>query len=211
MKKVVLILALIAMAALPLMAQDLIYTPYLVDYYTQNSGPVPGAPDQVIRLINTGEYGTPLTSPRGDICANIYVFDNAQEMISCCACRLTPNELASASVGTQLTNNPVTAVVPAAGVIKIVSTLADSSCDPTAPFQSEAPGLVGFATHLQNTGGVTTVTETLIPHAILGGDTIGLGSPVISGSEAEFLPTACTFALYLGSGKGTCSCSVPGL
>jgi hypothetical protein len=41
------------------------------------------AANQVIRAINTGTYGTPLTSNatgQGDICENVYVFDNNQEL-----------------------------------------------------------------------------------------------------------------------------------
>ena len=88
----------------------------------------------MIRIINTGTLGTPLTSPVGDICANIYVFDNNQEMIACCAEQITPNELDSAAVGTQLTANPLTSVVPAAGVFKIITTapVPAGGCNPTA-------------------------------------------------------------------------------
>jgi hypothetical protein len=175
---------------------------FFADYYANNAGPVPSATDQVVRIINSGLYGTPLTSPVGDICANIYVFDNNQEMISCCSCRITPNGLASASVGLQLTNNPVTSVVPAAGVIKIVATPLKRTCDPTAridPSTADDDLAVVFGTHVQTTAGTTSVTETNIGVAPLGS------------YELDFLPTACTFAQYLGSGKGTCGCSVPGL
>jgi hypothetical protein len=55
-----------------------------------------------------------------------------------------------------------------------------------------------FTTHLQVTGGATFVTETQqIP------------SP-LSAEEGSFLQTACAFTIYLGSGKGTCTGSVPG-
>jgi hypothetical protein len=55
-----------------------------------------------------------------------------------------------------------------------------------------------FGTHIQVTGGASYVTETE-----------KLPSP-LSADEASFLPTACSFALYLGSGKGTCACLSPG-
>lgn len=191
---------LVVLAALVLMSGAAFAQSYYVDYYANNAGPVPGAPDQVIRIINVGTGGTPLTVPQGNICANIYVFDNNQEMISCCACSLTPNELASASVGTQLTNNPVTSVVPTFGVVKIALTDGARACNPTAPLDGAAQAALGvvFGTHLQVTGGATFVTETEKLPSIL------------SSYEAGFLPTACSFARYLGSGKGTCSCTVPG-
>ena len=206
MKKLLLILGLLVLVPGLALAQSLTAATYYVDYYSNNAGPVPGAPDQIVRIINVGVLGTPLTSPTGDICANIYVFDNNQELIACCAQRITPNELDSASVGTQLTNNPVTSVVPPAGVIKIALTPAGTKCDPTGSLGTPAPvdppaiaGLgVVFATHLQVTGGATFVTETSLSPAPLGN------------AEALFLPTACSFAKYLGSGKGICTSSTPG-
>ena len=198
MKKLLVVLGLLALLPGAAFAQD--PSTYFVDYFANNPGPVPGAADQVLRIINVGEGGTPLTSPVGDICANIYVFNNDQELIACCAERITPNELDSASVGNQLTNNPVTSVVPTAGVIKVVTTLAGTgTCSPTSfSGAADATQAVVFGTHLQVTGGATFVTETE-----------KLSSPLSAG-EGAFLTESCSFALYLGSGKGTCTSSVPG-
>jgi len=198
MKKLLVVLGLLALLPGAAFAQD--PSTYFVDYFANNPGPVPGAADQVLRIINVGEGGTPLTSPVGDICANIYVFNNDQELIACCAQRITPNELDSASVGSQLTNNPVTSVVPTAGVIKVVTTLAGTgTCSPTSfSGAADATQAVVFGTHLQVTGGATFVTETE-----------KLSSP-LSYNEGTFLTESCSFALYLGSGKGTCTSSVPG-
>lgn len=187
---------LLMLSAIPALAQGT----YFVDYYANNSGPVTGAPDQTIRIINVGTAGTPLTSPVGDVCASFYVFDNAQEMLACCSCRLTPNELASASVGFNLTSNPITTVVPTAGVIKIVAQTAAGTCSETSPITgADATTVAVFGTHLQSTAGATFVTESE-----------KLASP-LGAAEAGFLSTACSFAHYLGSGRGTCSCSAPGL
>ena len=102
MKKLLVVLGiLLLVSAVPALAQGT----YYVDYYSNNINPL-GA-DQVIRAINVGVLGTPLTSigqlpgttqGQGDICQNVYAFDSNQEMIACCACHLTPNELSSASV-----------------------------------------------------------------------------------------------------------------
>jgi hypothetical protein len=174
---------------------------YLIDRYSNNAGPG-STMDQLLRLINVGQGGTPLTTPVGDVCANIYVFDNNQEMISCCSCRLTPNELATASVANQLTNNPLTSVIPTAGVIKIVPTPAGTAaCSPAVPFtSSDASLLQGFVTHLEKAGSATYITETNMP------------SVPLAPAEADFLSNACLFVRYLGSshGKGTCGCAAPG-
>jgi hypothetical protein len=181
---------------------------FLLARYSNNHGPGAGA-DQFMRLVNVGVNGTPMTSlgqgpggvpGQGDVCANIYVFDSSQAMMACCACRLTPNELLSASVGNQLTNNSLTRAVPAAGVIKILLLPAGpDGCTPIAPFASSDATLVtGFGTHLETTGSAMFVTETPIPVALLGAE------------EANFLSSTCLFVRYLGSGRGICGCSTPG-
>ena len=204
MKKLLIVLGLLALLPGAALAQD---ASYYVDYFANNPGPVPGAADQVLRIINVGEGGTPLTSPVGDICANIYVFNNDQELTACCAERITANELDSASVANQLTNNPVTSVVPPAGVIKVVTTLAGTgTCSPTSfSGAADATQAVVFGTHLQVTGGATFVTETEKLSSPL-----ATTDPSGASGEAGFLQQACAFAIYLGSGKGTCSSSVPG-
>ncbi len=209
MKKLVVVLGLLLlMSTVPAFAQG----SYFVDYYSNNLNPL--AADQVIRAINTGTYGTPLTSigqnggtpGTGDICENVYVFDNNQEMISCCACRLTPDELSSAEVGAQLTNHALTGTAPVAGVVKLLFTLPNAANGPTG---CRAETLVGaladssaavFGTHLQaeppSSPSSLFVTETeKLPQAL-------------SAAEYAFLPNACSFVRYLGSGApGTCSCT----
>lgn len=198
MKKPLLVFALTLLVPGMVLAADPSAPTYLASRYSNNAGAASPA-DQVVRLVNVGQLGTPMTSPVGDVCANIYVFDNNQEMIACCSCRLTPNELATASVGRQLTNNPLTSVVPAAGVIKILPIIAGPTCSPVAPFATpDGSLLTGFATRVESTGGATYITETVLPNTALGSD------------EAAFLSNACLFVQYLGSGKGSCGCSSPG-
>ncbi len=201
MKKIFLGLELLLLVFLPtlLLADDPPAQTFLVDRYSNNAGP--GTPmDQILRLINVGVDGTPLTTPVGDVCANIYVFDANQEMVSCCSCRVTPNELVTASVANQLTGNPLTSVSPIAGVIKIVPTVAGSGvCSPTAPSgASDATLLSGSSTHVEVSGPLSYITETHIPVAPLGPD------------EASFLFNACFYVKYLGSGAGRGSCTCTG-
>ena len=205
MKKLLVLVALIAMAAIPSFAQYPVYSPYLIDFFANNPGPG-GAADQNVRIVNVGEFGTPLSSPVGDICANVYVFDANQEMVACCSCRVTPNGLLSISVANSLTNNPVTSVVPVSGDIKIISTQAQGTrtCTPLTYNGGIRPSLVGWASHIETSGG--TAAGTFISVA----DLLGWAEvPAATGdnaSEVDFLPQACQFARYLGSGKGTCGC-----
>ena len=169
---------------------------FLVDRYTNNAGP--SSPfDPSLRLINVGLSGNPSTSPVGDVCANIYVFDNNQAMIACCSCPLRSNELASASIGKDLTNNPLTSIIPSAGVINILPTIAGTDpCSPMGPFASPDASLVqGFSTHIEVSGPATYITETALLPSLLGSE------------EAAFLPEACFFVQYLGGARGICGCS----
>src|SRR5277367_2364490 len=50
----------------------------------------------------------PVDGTSQNICANLYVFDPAEELISCCTCLVTPNGLLSLSVLKSLVSNPLT-------------------------------------------------------------------------------------------------------
>jgi len=153
-----------------------------------------------VRVINAAEFRSPITVPVGDICANIYVHNADQEMVACCAGKLTPNELASAYAGKQLTFNPLnTGALPSSGVIKVTLTRDDTGakCDPTHPSGTPDATLGEvFATHLQVTNNATYVTETEL-----------LSSP-LGTAEAEYLPETCFFVQLLGSGTGVCTGSI---
>jgi len=203
---------LLLVSAVPALAQG----SYYVDYYSNNINPL--AADQVIRAINVGVLGTPLTSigqlpgttpGQGDICQNVYVFDSNQEMIACCACRFTPNELSSASVGAQLTNHALTGTAPVSGVVKLAFTTPTASNGPTG-CRAETAVLTGgaanatwaavFGTHLQ-------AEPPASPTALFVTETSKLPQ-VLSDAEALFLPNACSMLRYLGSGlPGSCSCT----
>jgi len=193
MKKLIAVLGILALVPCMALAQG----SYFVDYYANNYD---HGYDQAIRIINVGTLGTPLTSPSGDICANVYVFDANQELLACCAQRLTPNELGTAFVHAQLTNNTVTTVVPGSGVIKVVLAQPPGAhCTPTTIGATPDAGLgVVFGTHLQKESNNLWVTETQKQPSTL------------SSQEQGFLQLACSFALYIGSGQGTCSISAPG-
>jgi len=89
---------------------------YFVDYYANN---VAGAPDATVRVINDGEEGAP--KPAGDLWAEFFVFDDSEELTTCCGCRVSPDGLLSESVQNQFTNHSLRGVVPPRGVIKLIS------------------------------------------------------------------------------------------
>jgi len=172
---------------------------YWVNYFTNNNNTA--AADEYVYIINPGLQGAPITtsgaaSAAGNICANIYVFDVAQELQECCSCMLTPNALLKLSVRTNLLSAPMTGTAPNSGVIKIVSSAAAGGCNAgTISAANILPDLRAWGTHQQTVGSAGfSTTESDFQAASL------------SPAEEGFLPIACEFASYLGSGKGVCSC-----
>ena len=78
-----------------------------------------GSGDALLRIVDAGNWEG---GNAGDVCANIYVFNDTQEEAECCSCPLTANSLMTFSVINQLTRNPFSKTTESlsAGVIKIV-------------------------------------------------------------------------------------------
>jgi hypothetical protein len=176
---------------------------YFVSYFSNAN--TAGAPDAVVRAINDGDQATSALEgmENGPLWAAFYIFDDSEELRSCCACLVTADGLVSESVNKQLTYNEFTGRGEnSRGVIKVVSS---STSDPTNPVA--APGLRVWGTHIQATtntnAGLTSiapkgpwfVTETLFADANLG--------KVELGNLAE----SCSYGLTLGSGYGYCPCT----
>ena len=89
---------------------------YFVTYYSNN---VAAAPDETVRVINDGDQGAP--QPAGDLFAEFFVFDDSEELTSCCGCVVTPDGLLSESVKNQLTKYSLRNITPPRGVIKLIS------------------------------------------------------------------------------------------
>jgi len=189
------LVALTVALATPSFAQVVATDAYQVNYYANNGAGL----DQSVRIINTGQTGSPISSDHGRLCADIYVFDQNQEMLECCSCPITANGLLTLSVATDLTASVLTNVPAPTGVIKIVAdqnAAAGARCTNAAQ-QIVAPvngGLRAFGTHNQIVG----LTETLFQPAPL------------TNTEQAFLGNACSFVIYLGSGRGACRCGTGG-
>ena len=153
---------------------------------------VTGAPDGVLRLVNDGTLSD--SSPAGDLCASLYVFDSREELNECCSCKITPNGILSLSVNNNLTSNTLTGVTPARGVLKDVSSEPVSGlCDPTA--QTQEQGIRGWITHPQKGGTGFAITEDELMDSFL------------STAEANDLAEDCKVLIELGTGHGICSCT----
>ena len=171
---------------------------YFVTYYSNAN--TSGAPDGTLRIINDGDLATTDSEgvENGSIYAAIYVFDDSEHMVECCACIITSDGLLSESVNKQLTSKEFTTHTETTrGVIKVI---ASSSSDPTAP--APTYGLRGWMTHIQATTNVSGaskgpwfVTETALADSNLGA------------TELSDLGTVCSFAYTIASGPGACPCT----
>lgn len=153
--------------------------------------------DQMVRIVNSGEHGSPVSLHHGAVCADVYVFDAEQVMVECCACPVTADGLLELSIRHALTGNPLTGSPgPSHGVITIVSD-DYQNCNEMSPIASS--GLTAWASHLQAPlTGVLVMTEAEF-----------LSAP-LSDQQLGFLGQTCSFVQYLGSGKGICNCGGPG-
>jgi len=191
---------------------------YFVTYYSNAN--TAGVPDATLRIVNDGDATCIATDSSKAICeftddvggtlwAAIYVFDDSQEMRSCCACQITSDGLLSESVNKELTSNEFTGRGEMTrGVIKVISS---ASSDPTAPLP--IPGLRAWFTHIQATTstfpapgpgapvnvvekGPWFVTET------------ALADSNLSPTELGNLGALCSYGLTIGSGYGSCPCTI---
>jgi len=158
------------------------YTDLLKVNYFSNANS--SGPDGTVRIMNPGSYA-------GDLCAQIYVFDPAQEMAECCACLVTPDGLRTLSVNTDLTSNTLTSTTLHMGSVSIVAGVVPSSgvCSPLNNYVY--PTLRAWGTHIQN--GNFSITETEYSDRALG-------------AYNDNLLIECWAIALDGSGHGTCSC-----
>ena len=191
---------------------------YFVTYYSNAN--TAGVPDATLRIVNDGDATCIATDSSKAICeftndvggtlwAAIYVFDDSQELRSCCACFITSDGLLSESVNKELTSNEFTGRGEMTrGAIKVISS---SSSNPSTPVP--LTGLRGWMTHIQATSttfpapgpgnavnavekGPWFVTETLLADSNL------------SSTELYNLGTLCSYGLTIGSGYGLCPCTM---
>ena len=178
-----------------------------------------GTGDALVRIVNAGNFETDGlatlgSSLQGDVCANIYVFNDVQEMQECCQCDLSANSLRTISVIADLTSNPlITAESTEAGVIKIIGVAPLSQGPPSVCRNSLAfptplaEGLHAWINHTEsmasNQAGFTPpfgfVTSTSVEE---------FAHSALDFGELNQLFTECAFINAHGSGHGICKCGL---
>jgi hypothetical protein len=155
-----------------------------------------------IDIVNTGSSTTSTGGfiTGGNLCVQVYAFDPSEELLDCCTCTVTPNELGSIVVNdspTGLYGNTLTNTTETAGVVKLVAT-SGTTCS-AATEGTLAPGLAAWAT---------------TPHQLIAN---GASAPfplqlietpftqsALSAGEYAHLTTFCAFILADGSKSGVC-------
>jgi hypothetical protein len=185
-----LLMAIAVMLGATALAQD--YSRYFTTYYSNAN--TANAPDATVRIINDGSAALIPEGPQGpsvqggDLYADIYVFDDSEELTECCSCLVTPDGLLSESVNKNLTANPITGIKPTRGVIKIIT-----SDVPGGSIGKPIDGLHGWATHVQKLASGFAVTETLLADSNL------------AESEQELLYELCYYDGELSGQPCTCT------
>jgi hypothetical protein len=147
--------------------------------------------DSFINLTNTGVLGG--FEPGGNICANVYVFDADQQLVSCCSCLLTPNHLKTLSVRNDLVSNTLTPIVPLSVTVALLAT-AGPTCNAATPVAGNlVSGLRAWGTTIHALpGSGYGVTESEFSPSPLGVQ------------EFAKMTAYCGFIQTNGSGYGIC-------
>ena len=166
--------------------------------------------DSVINITNTGARSTQaFPTQNGNICVNVYTFSPDEQLISCCACPITPDGLVSLSARNDLISNTLTPGVPTSIVIKLLATYAGSGpCNAgvVATFGDEA-GMAAWGTTIH----ALPVTPGS-PATTYGETETAFTNATLSEAEARRITTLCGFIQTNGSGFGVCrSCRFGGL
>ncbi len=172
--------------------------------------------DSVVNITNTGANVPVVTNEaaangaavtNGNICVNVYTFSPDEQLISCCACPVTPDGLVSLSARNDLISNTLTPGVPTSIVIKLLASPGRPTCNASAPGGVADSGLAAWGTTihaLPDTPGspATTYGETETPFT----------NATLSAAEYKRITTLCGFIQTDGSGFGLCrSCRFGGL
>ena len=163
------------------------------------------AGESYINIVNTGANGAPLLGPgfgaaSGNICVNVYAFDPAEELVACCSCLVTPDQVVNLGVNRDLTSKTLTGVIPTSVTVKVLATLAGvggigTSCTNSAAIAATpVSGLAAWGTtlHAAVPSGYATTETPFTPSTL-------------SAGELASITGRCASIIGNASGFGICS------
>lgn len=159
--------------------------------------------DSYVNITNDGSSG-------GNICVNVYAFDPSEELVSCCACNLTPNALQSLSLRTDLLSNTLTPATPTSVTVKILAAANPSGTAPAGTLAacdaSTVTATTNFATGQEAWGATIHAT----PQGTYRTTETEFSNATLSAAELQQIAGVCGFAETNGSGYGICKSCQPG-
>ena len=166
------------------------------------------AGESYINIVNTGANGAPLLGPgfggaSGNICVNVYAFDPAEELVACCSCLVTPDQVVNLGVNRDLTSKTLTGVIPTSVTVKVLASLAGTggagtSCTNSAATVTTATvvsaGMAAWGTtlHAAVPSGYATTETPFTPSTL-------------SAGELASITGRCASIIGNASGFGICS------
>ena len=176
----------------------------------------------MVNITNTGANSTrPFPTQNGNLCVNVYTFSPDEQLISCCACPVTPDGLNSLSARNDLISNTLTPGVPTSIVIKLLSSTGGAgACNASTVVRDTDPelgtvsGANAIAYGLAAWG--TTIHALPVtpgtPATTYGMTETPFTPSTLSAAELRRITTLCGFIQTNGSGFGICrSCRFGGL
>jgi hypothetical protein len=150
--------------------------------------------------------GKPLN---GNLCAMIYVFNDDEQQLECCGCKVSPNGERTFNIEDDLLGNVINATnFTFDGVIKVVSALPNSTgrrgvCRPDLSNIVPTPALRSWSTHSIATSYPDETSDFTISEE-------ELSSAPLSNYELLSLESQCSAIFTSGSGPGICKCGFGG-
>jgi len=170
-------------------------TIYFTTYFSNAN--TANAPDATLRIVNDGSFFV------SELYANIYVFDDSEELQECCSCGISADGLLSESVNKNLTANPITGIKPTRGVIKVITNDVSGAAIGGVIVTG---GLHGWATHIQGTKVTLSPGNQVVP--VVAGPYFVTETPLadsnLSPSEQALLYELCYFDWLLSGNPCTC-------
>jgi len=158
-------------------------------------------------------YTATILDPATSLCIGVYIFDQNEELQSCCACEVTPNGLVSLSLRANNMNN-LTGAVPDSEVVKLLAWSTTGGASTTAPPGTPIPpnpsasvcnasnpgplasGMHAWGTHLH---------ASPVPSPTFFGTENEFSGAILSDGEYSRIKTLCAFTQIAGSGtSGQC-------
>lgn len=174
--------------------------------------------DSVFDVTNTGASSVAVfpAPVDGNLCANFYTFSPDEQLISCCACLVTPNGLVSISAKGDLTSNTLTPGLPTAIVVKIISSSGTAAAGGATVCNASTAGIGANGLVIGLAAWGTTLHALPVtpgsPATTYGVTETPFVPASLSAAELVRITTLCGFIQTNGSGYGVCKpCRLGGL